>query len=79
MILNTFVRSYMICVVCNMVETLLTNITIITKLPSVELHVLPQVTFVGKRFIAFVARRLALNQVRKLFLGIFHVDINLIG
>ena len=70
----------MVSVVIDVVESFFTFITIITKLSSVKLHVTPQVTFVGKCLVAFVAGRpITLIQVLHRFLGIYNVNIHLNG
>ena len=79
MIHYAFVYLHVVCVVANMIETLLTNITIITKLPGVKLHVLPQVTFVGKCLVTLLTGRTVTRiQVLPLSYGICHVNLHLI-
>ena len=78
MISNSFVYLHVVSVVIDVVESFFTFIAIVTKLPSVKLHVTPQVIFVGKCLVAFVARRpIVLIQLLHRLLGIYNVNNHL--
>ena len=78
MIPYPFMYLYVVSVVIDVVKSFFTFIALVTKLPSVKLYVFPQVAFVDKCLVAFVARRrIVLIQLLHRLLGIYNVNIHL--